>query len=189
MGGRTLRKVVAGLFTTIDGVVEAPDQWQFTWDDEMAASLAKILESCDTVLLGRVTYEMWAGYWPNYAGGEDAAFADWINNSPKYVVSTTLENVEEWQNSHLIKGDLASAIKQLKEGEGKDITVAGSPGLVATLVDQGLLDELQLMINPVVAGEGRKKLFAGDTSLKKLELASAQPTSSGVILVTYRPKR
>jgi dihydrofolate reductase len=184
-----LRKVVAGLFTTVDGVVEAPDQWQFTWDEEMAAFLAKILETCDAVLLGRVSYEMWAGYWPNYAGGEDAAFADWINNSPKYVVSTTLNNVDDWHNSHLIKGDLASAIKRLKEGEGKDIAVAGSPGLVATLVDQGLLDELQLMINPVVAGEGRKKLFDNDTSLKKFELVSAQPTSTGVILAAYRPKR
>lgn len=184
-----MRKIVAGLFTTVDGVVESPDQWQFTWDDEMAASLTKVLDSCDAVLLGRVTYQMWVGYWPNYAGGEDAAFANWINNSPKYVFSSTLDNVDDWQNSHLIKGDLAAAVKQLKDGEGKDISVAGSPGLVAALVDLDLLDELQLVINPVIAGGNRKKLFADDTSLKKLELVSAQPTSTGVILATYRPKR
>jgi dihydrofolate reductase len=184
-----LRKVISGLFTTVDGVVESPEQWQFTWDDEMAAALSTVLESCDTVLLGRVTYQMWAGYWPNYSGDGDQAFADWINNSPKYVFSTTLDNVDDWQNSRLIKGDLAGTVEQLKKGEGKDISVAGSPGLVATLVDLGLLDELQLVINPVVAGEGRKKLFPADTKLKKLELMNAQPTSTGVIIATYRPQR
>jgi dihydrofolate reductase len=167
--------------------VEAPDQWQFTWDEEMAAALAKALDTADTVLLGRSTYQMWAEYWPNYSGGDDAAFAEWINNSPKYVVSTTLDDVDAWQNSTLIKGDLAEAVTRLKEGEGKDISVAGSPGLVTSLLERDLLDELSLMINPVVAGEGRRKLFPGDAAVKKLELVSAKPTSSGVILATYRP--
>jgi len=182
-----MRKVVSVLFTTVDGVVESPEQWQFGWDDEMAALLAGSLERCDTVLLGRATYQMWAGYWPNYTGGDDAAFADWINNAPKHVVSSTLDNVDEWQNSTLIKGDPADAIKQLKEGEGKDISVSGSPGLVASLVAQDLLDELTLLINPVVAGGGRKKLFASDAALKKLALVSAEPTSTGAIIATYRP--
>jgi dihydrofolate reductase len=184
-----VRKVVSGLLISLDGVVESPDQWQFTFDEEMGASLSKTLDYCDAVLLGRVTYEMWAGYWPNYADGEDATFADWINNSPKYVVSSTLDNVDAWQNSNLIKGDLVSAVKRLKEGEGKNISVAGSPGLVRSLLGQDLLDELDLMISPVVAGGGRKKLFPDDAALKKLELVSARPTSSGVILATYRPVR
>jgi dihydrofolate reductase len=179
-----MRKVVSVLFTTVDGVVESPEQWQFAWDDQMAALLAGSLERCDTVLLGRGTYEMWSGYWPNYTGDDDAAFADWINNSPKYVVSSTLANVDTWQNSTLIK---VAEIKRLKEGEGKDISVAGSPGLVASLVAEGLLDELTLLINPVVAGGGRKKLFPGDAALKKLALVSAEPTSTGAIIATYRP--
>jgi dihydrofolate reductase len=181
-----MRKVISGLFISVDGVVESPDQWQFTFDEEMAAALSKTLDSCDTVLLGRVTYEMCAGFWPSYTG-EDASFADWINNSPKYVVSTTRDNVDDWQNSDLIKGDLASAVKQLKAGEGKDIAVAGSPGLVASLLEHDLLDQLELVISPVIAGGGRKKLFADDAALRKLELVQAQSTSTGVIIATYRP--
>jgi dihydrofolate reductase len=184
-----MRKVVSGLFVSLDGVAEAPDQWQFEFDEEMGAALTTTLETADTVLLGRVTYTEWAGYWPTVTSGEDVGFANWINNSPKYVVSTTLDNVDDWANSTLIKGDLATAIKQLKAGEGKDIAVAGSPGLVRSLLEQDLLDELILLIHPVIAGGGRKKLFADDASLKKLELVSAQPTSSGVIIATYRPVR
>jgi dihydrofolate reductase len=184
-----MRKVVASLFTTVDGVVEAPDQWQFTFDEEMGAALAKALETTDAVLLGRATYEMWSGYWPNYAGGEDAAFAEWINNSPKYVVSSTLDSVDDWQNSTLIKGGVTGEINRLKEGAGKDIAVAGSPGLVVSLLEQDLLDELQLMVTPVIAGGGRRKLFPADAALTKLDLVSAEPTSTGTIIATYRPAR
>lgn len=184
-----MRRVVSGLFISIDGVVESPDQWQFAFDEEMGAALATTLETADAVLLGRVTYTEWAGYWPTVTSGEDAGFANWINNSPKYVVSTTLDDVDDWANSTLIKGDLAAAVNELKAGEGKGIAVAGSPGLVRSLLDQDLLDELTLLIHPVIAGEGRKKLFADDTTLKKLELISAQPTSSGVVIATYRPVR
>jgi|ERR671914_1639041 dihydrofolate reductase len=184
-----MRKVASGLFTSIDNAVESPEKFQFAWDEEMAATLTRTLETSDAVLLGRSTYEMWADYWPNYSGEDDSAFGDWINNSPKYVVSKTLDNVDRWQNSHLIRGDLVAEITKLKDSEGGDIAVAGSPGLVASLVEQDLLDELVLMINPVVAGSGLKKLFPSDATLKKLELVSAQPTSSGVIITTYRPAR
>ncbi|AXK34142.1 riboflavin biosynthesis protein RibD [Streptomyces armeniacus] len=182
-----MRKVVSALFVSVDGVAESPDQWQFDFDEEMGEVLTTTLETTDTVLLGRVTYSEWAGYWPTVTSGEDVGFANWINNSPKYVASTTLDNVDLWANSSLIKGDLAAAVRQLKAGEGKGISVAGSPGLVRSLVDQGLVDELVLLIHPVIAGEGRKKLFADDTSMKKLELVSAKPSSSGVIIATYRP--
>jgi dihydrofolate reductase len=184
-----LRKIVSVLFISLDGVVESPNQWQFAFDEEMGAVLATTLETTDTVLLGRVTYGEWAGYWPTVTSGEDAEFANWINNSPKYVASTTLDDVDDWANSTLIKGDLALEVKRLKAGEGKGISVAGSPDLVGSLLDQDLLDELVLLIHPVIAGEGRKKLFAGDSPLKKLELVSAQPTSSGVVIATYRPVR
>jgi dihydrofolate reductase len=184
-----LRKVVSGLFISLDGVVESPDQWQFAFDEEMGAALTRTLETTDAILLGRVTYTEWAGYWPTVTSGEDAGFADWINNSPKYVASTTLTNVDDWSNSSLLEGDLAGAIKELKASEGKGISVAGSPGLVRSLLAQDLLDELVLLIHPVIAGAGRKKLFADDAPLKKLELLSAQPTSSGVVIATYRPVR
>ncbi|MEO3752689.1 dihydrofolate reductase family protein [Streptomyces sp. B6B3] len=184
-----MRKVVSTLFFSLDGVAESPDQWQFAFDDEMGAVLSDALESNDTVLLGRVTYSEWAGYWPTVTSGEDAGFADWINNAPKYVASTTLDSVSEWANSTLLKGDLATAIRELKATEGKGISVAGSPGLVRSLIAQDLLDELVLLIHPVIAGEGRKKLFADDAALKKLELVSSQQTSSGVIIATYHPVR
>jgi dihydrofolate reductase len=182
-----VRKVVSGLFISLDGVVESPDQWQHGFDEEMGAEVGRFMETADTILLGRVTYTEWAGYWPNVTGGEDSGFADWINNSPKYVVSTTLDNVGQWQNSRLIKGDLASAIKQLKEGDGKDISVGGSPTLVRSLLEQGLLDELVLLIHPVIAGQRRKKLFADDAAQQLLKLVNARPTSSGAVIATYGP--
>ncbi|HEY0540953.1 MAG TPA: dihydrofolate reductase family protein [Actinoallomurus sp.] len=184
-----MRKVVSGLFISLDGVVESPNEWQFEFDEEMGAALTTTLETTDTVLLGRVTYTEWAAYWPTVAGGEDGEFANWINNSPKYVASSTLDNVDDWANSTLIKGDLATAVQELKAGEGKGIAVTGSPGLVGSLLEQDLLDELMLVIHPVIAGGGRKKLFADDTPLKRLELVSAQPTSSGAVVATYRPVR
>lgn len=182
-----MRKVVSALFVSLDGVAQSPDQWQFAFDEEMGAALAGSMETADTILLGRTTFTEWAGYWPTVTSGEDAGFAEWINESPKYVVSSTLDSVEDWANSTLISGDLPAAVKELKAAEGKDITVAGSPTLVRSLLEQDLLDELVLLIHPVVAGEGRGRLFTDHAPLKKLELVSALPTSSGVIIATYRP--
>ncbi|MGW8762586.1 dihydrofolate reductase family protein [Streptomyces sp. NPDC055815] len=184
-----MRKVVSGLFVSLDGVAQSPNEWQFAFDEEMGAALAETLETADTILLGRVTFTEWAGYWPTVTSGEDVGFAQWINESPKYVFSSTLDSVDDWENSTLVSGDPAATIEGLKAGEGKNITVAGSPTLVRSLLEQDLLDELVLLIHPVVAGEGRKKLFADDAALKKLELVSARPTSSGVIIATYRPER
>jgi dihydrofolate reductase len=183
-----MRRVVSGLFISLDGVVEAPDQWQHAFDEEMGAQLARSLETADAVLLGRVTYQQWSGYWPEVTGGDDVEFANWINNSPKYVASTTLDDVSGWANSTLLKGDLADAVSRLKAGEGGDISVAGSPTLVRALLDANLLDELVLLIHPVIAGGGRAKLFADDAALKQLDLVGARPTSSGTIIATYRPK-
>ncbi|WP_412537841.1 dihydrofolate reductase family protein [Longispora sp. K20-0274] len=184
-----MRKVVSGLFVSVDGVAQAPNEWQFAFDEQMGAALTETLESADTILLGRQTFTEWAGYWPTVTEGDDAGFAKWINESPKYVVSSTLDSVDDWANSTLVKGDLVAAVNELKAAEGKNITVAGSPTLVRSLLELDLLDELVLLIHPVIAGEGRKRLFADDAALKKLELVSAQPTSSGVIIATYRPVR
>ena len=181
-----MRKVTAGLFSSIDGVVEAPDQWQPAFDEEMGAALARMLDEQDAVLLGRVTFSEWAGYWPT---STDEPFASWINSTPKYVASTTLDSVDEWANSSLIKGSVADFVADLKQQDGGTIGTAGSPTLVRNLIDAGLLDELTLMISPVVAGGGRARLFADDAALRAFELVEAQPTSSGAVIATYRPAR
>ncbi len=151
----------------------------------MGAALGRMLEGQDTVLLGRVTYAEWAQYWPT---STDEPFASWINNTQKYVASTTLESVE-WPNSTLIKGPLASFITELRQQPGGSIGVGGSPTLVRSLLEQGLLDELTLMISPVVAGGKRKRLFPDDAAQASLELVEAQSTSSGTLIATYRPVR
>ncbi|SOD62259.1 Dihydrofolate reductase [Streptomyces zhaozhouensis] len=184
-----MRKLVSCLFVSLDGVAESPDQWQFAFDEEMGEAVTRSLEGNDTVLMGATTFTEWSGYWPSVTEGEDAGFADWINGAPKYVASTTLTSVDEWPGSRLLEGGLAEAVGALKEGEGGGISVAGSPSLVASLLEAGLLDELVLLIHPVIAGGGRRKLFADDAPLRKLTLVEARPTGSGVIIATYRPAR
>jgi len=181
-----MRKVYAGLFSTIDGVVEAPDQWQTAFDDEMGAALSAMLEQQDAVLLGGVTWSEWAGYWPT---STDEPFASWINSTPKFVASTTLDSVDGWSNSTLIKGSLADFVRELREQPGGAIGTAGSPSLVRSLVEADLLDELTLMVSPVVAGGGRKRLFQPDSAQHPFELVEAKPTSSGTVIATYRPAR
>ena len=179
-----MRKVTAGLFSSIDGVVQAPNEWQPGFDDEMGAVMSRMLEQQDAVLLGRVTFTEWAGYWPT---STDEPFASWINTTPKYVASTTLDAVDHWSNSTLIEGSVADFVSQLREQEGGTIGTAGSPTLVRYLIQHGLLDELTLMISPVVAGGGRTRLFPDDAPLTSFELVEALPTSSGAVIATYRP--
>ena len=179
-----MRKVTAGLFASIDGVVEAPNEWQPGFDDEMGAAMNKMLDEQDAVLLGRVTWSEWAGYWPT---STDEPFAGWINSIPKYVASTTLASVDEWQHSTLVDGPLDAFVRQLKAQDGGVIGTAGSPTLVRSLIELGLLDELTLMISPVVAGGGRARLFPTDGALRSFELVEATPTSSGCLIATYHP--
>jgi dihydrofolate reductase len=181
-----MRKVTAGLFSSIDGVVQAPDQWQHGFDEEMGAALSRMLEEQDAVLLGRVTFTEWAGYWPT---STDEPFASWINSTPKYVASTTLDSVDHWANSTLIPGSVPEFVADLKQQDGGTIGTAGSPTLVRTLIEHDLLDELTLMISPVVAGGGRAHLFPEDAALRTFGLVKAQPTSSGALIATYRPAR
>jgi dihydrofolate reductase len=181
-----MRKVAAGLFSSIDGVVEAPNEWQPAFDAEMGAAMSRMLEAQDAVLLGRVTFTEWAGYWPT---STDEPFASWINSTPKYVASRTLDSVDQWANSTLIKGSVADFLTELRQQEGGTIGTAGSLTLVRSLIEQGLLDELTLAISPVVAGGGRKRLFPPDAAPTTFELVEAQPTSSGALIETYRPVR
>lgn len=180
-----MRKVVAGLFMALDGVVESPDKWQEHFDEDMEEAMMEQLASQDAVLLGRVTYQEWASYWPT---ATVEPFASFINSTPKYVFSTTLDSVEEWKNSTLIKGDLAQEIAQMKRLPGKNIGIAGSPTLVHSLLEQGLLDELILLVHPVVVGRG-KRLFKDGDSFKRLNLLSSKTTRTETVILTYQPRK
>jgi dihydrofolate reductase len=180
-----MRKLVSGLFISLDGVVEAPYLWQFdVFDADMIAVMSDHLSNEETMLLGRVTYEEWAPFWPT---STDEPYASHINSTPKVVVSTTLDSVAwgEYNNITLIKRDLAGEIAKLKQQPGKNIGVAGSPTLVRSLLEQDLLDELILMIHPVIAGSG-KRLFADGSALKRMKLVGSTITNRGVAVLTYQ---
>ena len=183
-----MRKVVSWLFVSLDGVAESPDKWQFdVFDEDMGAAITSQMEAEDAMLMGRVTYQEFASFWPT---STDEPFASHINQTPKYVVSTTLDKAEwgKWEQPTLIKGNLAKEINTLKKQSGKNIGVSGSPTLVRSLLQDDLLDELQLMIHPVVVGKG-KRLFTEDVDLKKLQLVDSKVTSKGVAILTYRPDK
>jgi dihydrofolate reductase len=182
-----MRKVSAWLFISLDGVVEAPNEWQFdVMDDDMIAAITSQSDAEDTILFGRVTYQDFAPYWPT---STDEPFASHINNTPKYVVSTTLDKVEwgKWDKPTLIKGNLPEEITKLKKQPGKNIGVSGSPTLVRSLLQDDLLDELKLMVHPVVVGHG-KRLF-NDGDMKRLKLVDSKVTSKGVVILTYQPAK
>ncbi len=180
-----MRKLIALELVSVDGVFESPEEWAFSYsNDEMNEANASGMAASDALLLGRVTYEALAAFWPNQPGGDP--MVDYINSVPKLVVSTTLEEPLEWNNSTLIKGNVADEITDLKRQPGKDITIIGSGALVRSLLREGLLDELNLMVHPIVLGRG-KCLFEDGGDRKALELVDSQTFDSGVISMTYRP--
>src|SRR5438067_6259110 len=150
-----MRKVIAQLFYSVDGVVERPDKWAIWPDEATGEEMNGIIGRQDDVLLGRVTYKEWAGYWPT---ATDEPFASFINNVRKHVASKTLKTVE-WKNSQLLGVDTAAAVRKLKETSGRDIGVHGSIRLVQSLLHQGLVDELVLYVIPAVAGQGLRRLL------------------------------
>jgi dihydrofolate reductase len=179
-----MRKIVAGLFITLDGVVEAPETWQTRYFDfEMGEAIESAAAQSDAILLGRRTYEELAAFWPSQNG--DLALADYMNSTPKYVVSTTL-NTFDWPNSRLVVGDLSEQLTELKQQPGKNIQITGSPTLVRSLLRDGLLDELTLMVHPIVVGGG-KRLFANGNFGTTLRLVGSRTLGSGVLFLTYAP--
>ncbi len=179
-----MRKVVAGLFISLDGVVESPEQWGFQYfNDEMTEWIAAGLAQADAVLLGRRTYLAFAELWPNQ--GSEVPMSRFLNNSPKYVVSATL-NTPKWQPATLIKGDPAEALTKLKQQPGKNIQIPGSPTLVRSLLRNGLLDELSLTICPVVVGAGMR-LWEEITNQVNLKLVYSKAFGTGALGVTYQP--
>ncbi|HEV2253346.1 MAG TPA: dihydrofolate reductase family protein [Streptosporangiaceae bacterium] len=162
-----MRKIVAGLMVSVDGVVEAPETWTGPYfSPELGQVVGSIMADGDTMLLGRVTYQTFAA---SFAGNTSDPMAAQLNAVPKVVVSTTL-NQAGWENSTLIQRDVAQEITRLKEQPGRNINISGSATLVAWLLRQGLLDELDLLVFPVVVGHG-KQLFNADGSTVGLSLA------------------
>lgn len=187
-----MRKVIVSEYVTLDGVMEDPGGaegfkyggWSFQfWSEEAAKYKFDELFASDALLLGRVTYQGFAKAWPTIT--DEAGFADRMNNLPKFVVSTTLE-VVAWNNSTLIKENIAEEVAKLKQQPGQDILVAGSGDLVHTLMHSDLIDEYRLMVHPVVLGSG-KRLFTEGTNTLKLQLLETKTLSSGVVVLTYRP--
>ena len=195
-----MRKVIVNEFMSLDGVAQAPgggDEdpsggfvhggWHMQYmEDELAQAwvLESIVEA-GGFLLGRRTYDIFAAYWPN-APEEEQVIAEPLNGKPKHVVSTTLTEPLEWQNSTLVERDVAAGVRALKQDDAGDLHVIGSTELVRALIEHDLVDELRLMIDPVVLGGG-KRIFRDDGLLRQLRLVDGQVTGRGAILATYAP--
>ena len=182
-------RIVVTEFVSLDGVVEAPgggegykhDGWSFEIDRGDEGNRFKLDETMasEALLLGRTTYEGFAAAWPSREGD----FADKFNSMPKYVVSSTLES-PDWSNSSVLEGDLATGVAKLKEQYDGDVVVHGSGSLVRALLEDDLVDELRLMVFPVVLGTG-KRLFGETTDKKRLRLTSSQTVGDGVSILVF----
>ena len=182
-----MRKVVAVEFVSVDGVMEAPEDWAFSYtNDEMEEANASGMAASDALLLGRVTYEQMAVFWSNRSGG--VPMVDYMNTVSKHVVSRTLEESLGWNNSTLIGENVAEGITRLKQQPGKDIAILGSGTLVRSLLKDDLLDELRLIIHPNVLGSG-KRHYEDEGQRKPLELVDSKTFATGVLYLTYRPAR
>jgi dihydrofolate reductase len=180
-----MRKVVAVELVSLDGVMESPEEWAFFYsNDEMEDANAAGMAASDALLMGRVTYEQMVAYWLNQPDG--TPMVDDINSVPKFVAYTTLQEPFEWNNSTLIEENFAEEIIELTQQPGEDITILGSGALVRSLLRGNLLDELRLMVHPVVLGTG-KRLFADGSDRKALELVDSKTFGTGVLYLTYQP--
>lgn len=191
-----MRKLNAALFITLDGVVEAPGAsdttlpekrgWSMPYmNDDVGQVIGASMATSDAMLLGRKTYQDFAAFWPQVPA--DDPFGQFMNNQTKYVVSTTL-NKAEWKNSHLIKGDVAAELDKLKQQPGQDISIVGSGTLTRSLIEANLVDELQLMLCPVVLGVG-KRLFEGNPSTTTMKVIEARAFDSGMIYLRLQPEK
>ncbi|MEO5877393.1 MAG: dihydrofolate reductase family protein [Streptosporangiaceae bacterium] len=177
-----MRKIIAGLFISLDGVVEAPETWHFPYfNEEMGKAVSSQMAEADTVLLGRTTYDVFAAHWPHQTG----ELADLLNNIPKYVVSTTLQSAD-WKNTTVIGDDVAARITELKQLPGENIAMTGSGTLIRFLLAHGLLDELRLLVHPIVLGAG-ERLFPEGTARHGLKLIRSETFTTGVLNTIYGP--
>jgi dihydrofolate reductase len=183
-----MRRVIFQILISLDGYYEGPDR-EIDWhnvDNEFNDYAISFLNSVDTIMFGRVTYELMAGYWPSEpAKTDDPLVAGKMNSLKKIVFSRTLKKVE-WENTTIIKGDIADKVEKLKESPGGDIAIFGSSDLAVALLASGLIDELSIMVNPVVLGKG-KTLFHGINSRLNLTLLKTRIFRSGNVLLSYAP--
>jgi len=194
-----MRKLIVSEFVTLDGVMQAPggaDEdrtggfeyggWQMSYHDDIFGEIVvEGIAGASGFLLGRRTWEIFAGYWPT-APAEEQAVAEPLNNLPKYVASRTLREPLEWNNSTLISGDLAEGVRALKQESGKHLLVIGSGNLVQTLIASDLVDEYRLMIHPLVLGSGAR-LFREGVTRRPLALIETKVSTTGVLIANYRP--
>lgn len=183
-----MRRILFFMMTSLDGYFEGPDH-DINWhrvDEEFNDFAIEQLDSVDALLFGRMTYQMMASYWPTPAATEDdPVVAGKMNSLPKIVFSTTLPDAD-WQNTRLVKENVAAELSKLKEQPGKDLIIFGSSDLAVTLIRDGLLDEIRVMVNPVVLGGG-KLLFEGLKGKLNLTLLKTRVFRNGNVLFFYRP--
>ena len=183
-----MRKLLSFMVVTLDGYYEGPDG-EFDWpnvDDEFNEFAISQLNDIDTLVFGRATYEGMASYWPTPAALEDdPAIADRMNSIPKVVFSSTLDSAD-WENSTLVTANAAEAIAELKRQPGRDLAMFGSPTLTASLIEQGVVDELRVMVQPILLGGG-KSLFSALRRRVPVELERTTVFRSGNVLLHYRP--
>ncbi|MEU8298714.1 dihydrofolate reductase family protein [Micromonospora sp. NPDC048909] len=184
-----MKKIAAGMFISLDGVVEAPDQWHFPYyNDEMGAAVDATLGAADTMLFGRRTYDSFAGAWPEREaeGGEDAPFAKALGDARKIVVSSQQLRFS-WRNSEQLQGDLVEAVTALKRESGSGlIGMSGSVSVVRQLLAAKLLDELHLLVHPIAVRKGMRLFEEGEPSIP-LRLISSQTFKTGVLNLVYAP--
>lgn len=180
-----MRKLIESTFVTLDGVISSPEVWGSPyWDDEHNAYNAGLAERAGALVLGRQTFEMFAGVWPSMAG---APGADTMNALPKYVASRTRAEVTEW-NGTLLEGDVAEAVRAVKSEEGADLLKYGTGELDQTLLQHGLLDELHLWVFPCVAGSGDRLLDGVLERPTHLTVAERTSFRSGITVLTLVPR-
>jgi dihydrofolate reductase len=179
-----MRKIIVSTMMSLDGVEDDPQNWSFDyWNDEIAKYAHDLLFASDALVMGRSTYEAFAEAWSSRAGADE--FADRINALPKYVASRTAKEPLTW-NSTLIKGDVADAIRKLKEQPGQDILQYGCGELTYTMIEAGLVDELRFLVYPVTVGTGGR-IFE-KIAQTPLKLLSSQTFATGVIAQHYQPQ-
>ena len=185
-----MRKLVVTELVTLDGIMEAPEEWQPPYiEDEMMEAMGRRYFASDALMLGRETYHSFVGSWPSMTD-DDVPFAGQMNGMPKYVVSTRLDEVEwgKWGNATLVRGNVAEEVSKLKRRPGGDILVAGSASLVHYLLREDLVDEIHLQVYPVVVGRGRR-VFEDGADTKRFSLVDSKVLGTGVLDLTYRRER
>jgi dihydrofolate reductase len=177
-----MRNLIVSENLTVDGIMESPDlSYQ---SEDMIEVNRQYMLAADALLLGRKTYQEFAGFWP-FQTNDQTGVADYINKVAKYVVSSTLDSTD-WHNTSILSGDPTAQITALKQQNGKDIVVTGSGELVWSLMRQSLVDEYRLFITPTVRGHG-KRLFPDGINAQKLQPIETRAFDSGVVLIRYRP--